>query len=240
MNIRSIIVEDEEEGMKVLSIKLETHCPNIEIIDKCYTFEEAIRSIEKNNPDLVFLDVRLDRKTGFDVLKRLNHIHFEVIFITGYDEYAQQAIRVGALDYIMKPVKVDELKKAVEKVQKNIDRFQNITRIIVPVSKGIRIIPIKDIIYCLADDNFTKIYVNNEKKFVHAPRNLRDIGIRLPSNQFYRIHRQSIVNLCFVKEYRRTAGGLVVLQNGDELSLARDRRDGFLESISGPMDFCIE
>ena len=164
MKIRSIIVEDEEEGMNVLSIKIETHCPDIEIIDKCYTYDEAVKSIEANNPDLVFLDVRLDRKTGFDVLSRLAYIHFEVIFITGYDQYAQQALKEGALDYILKPVNVKELTGAVEKAKKAIKKFPDITRIIVPIAGGIRIILLKDIIYCLADDNATKIFVVNEKK----------------------------------------------------------------------------
>ena len=237
-NIRAIIVEDEEEGMNVLSIKLKENCPNVTIIDKCYTYDEAVKSIENNNPDLVFLDVRLDRKTGFDVLKRLAYIYFEVIFITGYNEYVQQALRAGALDYILKPVDITELQRAVEKAHRNINRLQNITRIIVPISGGIRIIPVKDIIYCLADNNFTKIYLVNEKKYIHANSSLNRIGFSLPSKQFHQIHRQSIVNLCFVNEFRRADGGYVIMRNGDELSIARERRDGFMESLKGTLDFC--
>ena len=242
MQTRAIIVEDEDEGMNVLSLKLEKHCPSIDIIDKCYTHDDAIKSIESKNPDLVFLDVRLDKKTGFDILKRLAHIHFEVIFVTGYDEFAQRAIRVGALDYILKPVKIEELRNAVNKAKKNIERLQNITRIILPVTHGIRIIPVKDIIYCSADDNFTKVYVKGESKFIHTPRNLGKIESKLPSRQFYRIHKKSIVNLCFVKEFRRAAGGSVLLsdEKETELRISREKREGFLTSLSGPMDFCKE
>jgi two-component system LytT family response regulator len=240
MKIKAIIVEDEEQGMNVLSIKIATHCPDVEIIDKCYTYDEAIKSIESNNPELVFLDVRLDRKTGFDVLRRLAYIHFEVIFITGYDQYAQQALKEGALDYILKPVNVKELKGAVEKAQKAIKRYPDVTRIIVPIAGGIRIIPLKDVIYCLADDNATKIFVVNEKRFVYANINLGKLEAKLPPIQFCRIHRKSIINLCFVKEYKRTAGGLVIMQNEDELSISRDRKDNFLKQLSDPMDFCTE
>ncbi len=238
MTLRAILVEDEERGMRALELKLQENCPEVEIIAKCWTTEEAIRTIEKMNPDLVFLDVRLDQKTGFDVLLPLHTIHFEVIFVSGYEEYAIQAFREGALDYILKPIDIDDLKKAVQKAKDKITALPKTDRLVVPISSGIKIIQVKNILYCQAQDNFTRIFLVNSDKTVMTPRVLRDIGNRLPRKQFYRIHRKHIANLCHVIEFHRTAGGSVIMKNGDELGVSQSRKDDLLSILMGPMDFC--
>ncbi len=238
MNWRAILVEDEERGMRALELKLQEHCPEVEIIDKCWTAEEAIRSIDQMNPDIVFLDVRLDQKTGFDVLLPLQSIRFEVIFVSGYEEYAIHAFREGALDYILKPIAVNELKAAVRKASDKLANRANLSRIAVPISSGIKIIQVDDILYCQAQDNFTRIFLASASKTVMTPRVLRDIGSRLPPRKFIRIHRKHIVNLCHVSEFHRTAGGAVIMSNGEELSVSQPRKEELLERLSGPLDFC--
>lgn len=238
MRIKAILVEDEERGMRALEIKLEENCPEVEIIAKCWSAHEAIESIQMLRPDLVFLDVRLDQKTGFDVLLPLHRIQFEVIFVSGYEEYAIRAFREGALDYILKPIAVEELKGAVQKAKEKIAAQANINRIVVPISSGIRMLMLKNILYCQAQDNFTRIFLRDTKKTIMTPRLLRDIGSRLPSQQFYRIHRKHIVNLCMVTEFHRTAGGSVIMENGDELGVSQSKRDELLSRLAGPLDFC--
>lgn len=236
--IKAIIVEDEEYGRRALELKLKDNCPEVEIIAFCASVEEAVRDIDRLKPQLVFLDVRLHRKTGFDVLMQLETLRFEVIFVSGYEEYAIKAFREGALDFILKPIDVDELKSAVEKAKKRWKELQNITRIVTPISTGIRIIPIQQILYCKAENNFTRFFLQNEDKTVMTPRALRDIQNHLPDKQFFRIHRSFLINLCHVREFHRAAGGYVIMENGNDLSVGASSKTELLERLASPMDFC--
>ena len=250
MNIKAIIVEDEEEGMRALEIKVTKFCPEIKIIEKCYTVKEAVKAIDTMNPDLIFLDVRLDQDTGFDVLQKVKQINFEIIFTTGYDEYAVRAMNEGALYYLLKPIDTDELQTAVGKAKRKLERLKKQKRVMIPTSEGIKIVPIKDIIYCEAYDNFAKVYAyiegkddrgksdKNQPKMIMSPRTLKVIEAMLPSIQFYRIHRSFLINLCFVQEYRRAAGGSVVLKNGKELSIARGKGDEMMHRLQESIHLC--
>ncbi|MEZ5038402.1 MAG: LytTR family DNA-binding domain-containing protein [Saprospiraceae bacterium] len=225
--MKAIIVEDEKKGVENLMVKLERHCPHVEIIAICYTGESAIKEIEAMEPDLVFLDIRLGSMSGFDVLDKLRHIHFELIFTTSYNQYAIKAIKESAVDYLLKPIKPEELETAVERARERIMTSKVVSRIAVPISNGFRFIPVNNISYCKADDNCTHIYrLDGSRVFVTRP--LGDIERKLPADKFYRIHRSSLVNLDFVDAFKRIAGGLVVLQNDVELSVSRSRRDELL------------
>lgn len=237
MSLKAILVEDEERGMRALELKLQENCPEVEILAKCWSAQEAISTIRELRPNLIFLDVRLDQKTGFDVLLALQSIQFEVVFVSGYEQYAIQAFREGALDYILKPIAVPELKAAVQKAKEKVASLSNSNRIVVPISSGIKIILLKDILYCQAQDNFTRIFLKNSSKTVMTPRLLRDIGSRLPAKQFFRIHRKHIVNLGLISAFHRTAGGLVIMENGDELGVSQSRREDLLSRLAGPLDF---
>ncbi|MEM0994022.1 MAG: LytTR family DNA-binding domain-containing protein [Bacteroidota bacterium] len=236
--IKAIIVEDEEHGRRALELKLKEYCPEVKILAFCASVEEAVESINQMKPQLVFLDVRLHRKTGFDVLMQLETVRFEVIFVSGYEEYAIKAFREGALDFILKPIDVEELKTAVEKAKKKWKVLQNVTRLVTPISTGIRIIPIKQILYCKAENNFTRFFLQNESKTVMTPRSLRDIQNHLPEPQFFRIHRSFLINLCHVKEFHRAAGGYIIMENGDDLSVSASSKEELLERLASPMDFC--
>lgn len=230
--IRAIIVEDEKKGMENIVLKIQKHCRAIEIIGSCFTGESAVKSIEQNKPDLVFLDVRLGTMTGFDVLSKLSHIRFEIIFTTAYNEYAIEAIRVNAIDYLLKPINPNELKHAVAKAQKRLASLGPITRISVPISNGFLFIPTEDIVYCLADNTYTKIFRTGDKKPILVTKTLKIITQKLPSDRFLRISRQAYINLDFVESFQRSSGGLVRMKSGDELSISKDRRQEFLKCMA--------
>ena len=236
MNIKAIIVEDEAEGMRNLSLKLERHCPEVEIIGHAPTGEKAVKMISQFQPQLVFLDIQLGTMSGFDVLSKLFHIHFEVIFTTAYDKYGIRAVKANALDYLIKPIKPKELKEAVQKAARVIQKSGPITKIIVPISNGIQVIPVKDILYCEADNTYTHIFrKDSNRKSLLVTKPLADIERRLPADRCCRIHRKYVVNLDYVDSFKRDDGGIAVLKDGTELLVARSRRDDFLEQLSRNM-----
>lgn len=234
MTIKAIIVEDETQGMHNLSLKLGRHCPEVEIIGKAETGEKAVKMISQLQPQVVFLDIQLGTMSGFDVLSKLSHIHFEVIFTTAYDNYGIKAIKANALDYLIKPIKPKELITAVEKAMRVIQKAGPINRIAVPISNGFQIIPVKDILYCEADNTYTKIFLNQSSKLL-VTKPLADTERKLPADKFCRIHRKYVVNLDYVNFFKKEDGGIVVLEGGAELLVAKARRDDFLKQLSENM-----
>jgi two-component system LytT family response regulator len=230
--VRTILVEDEEKGMENIVFKINKHCPQIEIVAKCYSGESALLEIERLNPDLVFMDVRLGSLTGFDILNRLSHIPFEIIFSTGYSQYAIDAFKVNAIDYLLKPIKPIELILAVEKVCLSLKNRGPIKRIPVPIKSGFQFIAIDEIIYCLADDSYTRIYRTKNKSMVLVTKTLKNIGMKLPIDNFLKISRSAIINLDLVENFRRSNGGLVTMINDTELSVSKDRRSELLRRIT--------
>lgn len=228
--MKAIIVEDEKKGVENILLKLGRHCPDVEIISTCYTGESAITEIKDKAPDLVFLDIQLGTMSGFDVLDQLRHIHFEIIFTTSFNQYAIQAIRTSAIDYLLKPIKPEELVPAVDKARQKIINSKVISRIAVPISNGFQFIAISDIIYCKADDNCTHIYkIDGGRVFV--TKSLIEIEKKLPQDLFFRIHRSFLINLACTESFRTSAGGYVVLNNGIELSVSRARKEELLRKL---------
>lgn len=235
--IKSIIVEDEQRGLENLSNKIARNCPGLEVIAKCRTGEDAIDKIHALKPHLVFLDVELGKMTGFDVLDRLKHISFEIIFTTAHEQYAIQAIKANALDYLKKPVRDNELIEAVDKARQRIKQTElSPNRIFLPDGTGFRCIELKDVPYCEADDNCTKIYFPDTKFFL-STQTLSRIEQKLPVDQFFRIHRSYIINRDYMLSYSKSDGGFVTLNIKDtrqkkdkfNLSVARDRKKDFLD-----------
>lgn len=236
MNIKAIIVEDEAEGMRNLSLKLNKHCSEVEIIGKAPTGEHAVKMISQLQPQLVFLDIQLGTMSGFDVLSKLSHVRFEVIFTTAYDNYGIRAIKSNALDYLIKPIKPKELKEAVQKAGRVIEKSGPINKIIIPISNGIQVIPVEDILYCEADNTYTNIFRNRtENRRILVTKPLADLERKLPSSRYCRIHRKYLVNLDYVESFKKDDGGIVVLQDGTELLVSKSRREEFLAQLSRNM-----
>lgn len=235
--LRAILIEDEPSGMENLRWKLQQECPEIEIVAECTNGKEAIRAIRRFLPDVLFLDILLGDMTGFDVLKEIRHPSFEVIFTTSYDEYAIQAIKSSAVDYLLKPIDIDELIEAVGKVQAKFLQLQKKvpvnnkpSTIGFPISTGQQFIKLEEVIYAEAKDNVASLYLTNKKE-VKLTKSLGWLEENLLDYGFCRIHHSYIINFSHLKEYIRNEGGFVVMSNGKALSISRRRKDAFLNSL---------
>ena len=245
--IKAIIVEDEPNSRKTLTLMLNRFKKEIELIDVCSGPQEGMESIAKNKPQLVFLDIEMPEFNGFEMLKRIGTINFEVIFTTAYDQYAITAIRLSALDYLLKPIDEEDLRNAIEKCKKNLQQkkvnekyevlFNNLGNknamektIILSSSDGLSVIKTNDIIRCEASRRYTKFYLQNKETMLMS-RPLKDYEELLPSADFFRIHESHLINLNYLKKYIRGEGGQVILTDNTELDVARRRKDDFLRII---------
>jgi two-component system LytT family response regulator len=230
--MKAIIVEDEKAGMDNLVIKIKHNCPGVDIIACCPTGEDAIQKIDTLQPDLVFLDIRLGTMTGFDVLSRLKHIDFQIIFTTAYDEYALKAIKTAAIDFLLKPVDVRELIDAVAKAWRALQQKKNgNTQIALPVEKGLKIVDCNDIIWCEVNNNTSTVHLDKNLPDIQVARTLGELHLKLPRRLFFRIHRSHLINRNFVSEV--TNEGFVVLAGRKSLSIAPDRKKPFMDWLGG-------
>jgi len=217
--MKAIIVEDEKLAQENLIQKLEENRPAVEIIDVCNSGASAIKSIHQKEPDLVFMDINLGDMNGFDVLERLRHIKFELIFVTAEPKYIRKALHEDAIDYLGKPFLVEELVDAVQRANVKLERSGNsnpIRRIKVPNRHGYRYLNTDDIVWCQASNNRCKIFLWS-----------REIVELLSENNFLRIHRGHLINKLFLKEYSREDGGYVILNDHDQTKLPVTNRDLF-------------
>ncbi|MEO9020771.1 MAG: LytTR family DNA-binding domain-containing protein [Ginsengibacter sp.] len=244
--IRTIIIEDEQQNLEVLELMLKKYNDIIEIVDCCTTPEEGIKSIEKNLPGLVFLDIEMPRMNGFEMLKRLPKIDFEIIFTTAYNRYAINAIRISAVDYLLKPIEDEELAIALRRCMEDIQTRNNHNRMEVLLKNlgqhnaldrtltltsldGIRFIKMKDIVRLEANGRYTKFYLVN-KDVITASRTMGDYEEALSENDFFRIHETHIVNLAYIDRFHK-GNNFVLLTDKTELPLARRRKEDFLRII---------
>lgn len=242
--IRAILIDDEKHCLKTLTIQLTRYCPKVIILAALSSAAEGLQAIKEHNPDVVFLDVEMPRMNGFEMLERLGDIPFDVIFTTGYDEYAIKAIRFSALDYLLKPIDKEELIKAVDKIQKKnqhnlkeqlqvlLGKLDNkpkvLQKIALPTLEGFELVLLNDIIHCQSDSNYTHIMVKNSKKLL-VSRTLKEIEELLEGHPFLRIHHSHVVNLNEVVRYVRGEGGYVVMSDGSTINVSRTRKDELLK-----------
>lgn len=243
--LKAVLVDDDESNLSAMSEKLGKHCPQVSIAALCENGDEGINAIETLRPDIVFLDIEMPVMNGFTMLQKLTYRDFDLIFVTAYDHYAIQAIRFSAIDYLVKPVDIEELKAAVEKaaIQKNkrtpaqqvdllLDYLQmkHPRRIPIPTSEGLRFIHMDDIIYLEASSNYTYIFLRNAQKIL-VSRTLKDFEELLPAETFVRIHHAHVINKSFIERYIRGDGGQVVLQNGAILDVSKRKKADFLQAV---------
>ena len=246
--IRSIIIDDEADGRDGLKLALSKFCPQIEIMALCSSPDEGISCIKSHKPDLVFLDVQMPHKSGFNMLEEIGDFDFEVIFVTAYDSYAIKAIKFSALDYLLKPVDIDELQRAVQKAEerieqknsrhnydsllKNIKNYsKKIDKLAIPTFEGILFESIKNIIYCEADRNYTNLMMLDNRKIV-VSKNLKDFEIMLSDSGFFRIHHAYLINMKHVKKYIKGEGGYVILENNHHIDVSRRKKEAFLQLLN--------
>jgi two-component system LytT family response regulator len=244
--IKTIIVEDEPQSTDVLALMLKKFSDIIEVVDICHTPAKGIESIQKNSPDLVFLDIEMPRMNGFEMLKKIGPIDFNIIFTTAYNKYAINAIKISALDYLLKPIDKNELAESIAKCRQNIEQksmsykmdilLKNVSQqkaldktLTLTSTEGVRFIKMKDIIRLEAHGRYTKFYLSN-KDVILTSRTLGDFEETLSANEFFRIHETHIVNLLYIDRFHK-GNNYVLLADKTELPLARRRKEEFMKLI---------
>jgi two-component system LytT family response regulator len=238
--LTAVILDDEQDSIKILQLEIERHCP---VIKKIHTYSSplmAIEDIPKIAPHIVFIDIEMPGINGFELLERLSPLQFNVIFVTAFNQYAIRAFRFNALDYLLKPVDVDELKIAVSKAEKQpipnktqlIQAEQQVkgtivTKIALSSSNGITFIDLNDIVYVEANNNYSKIFLANSSTYLLS-KTLKDTQDILEESHFLRIHRQYIVNLNSVKHFNKNEG-LITLDTKIQLPIVKNQYEKFLE-----------
>lgn len=246
--INAVIVDDEKKSQKNLKSIIQTYCPEVEIRGIAGNIKDAIAKVEQLEPNLVFLDVQLGSATGFDFLRQLKEVNFAVIFTTAHSQFAIKAIKFSAVDYLLKPIDVEELQIAIQAVKQKLahenenkrtirNLLRNLTtsrkednKIALPTSNGLIFIKICDIVHCKGDNNYTYICVKSGEKYV-VPKTLREYEELLADYDFFRIHKSSLINLNEIQEYIRGSGGYVVMSNGITLDVSKRRKPLFLQRI---------
>jgi two-component system LytT family response regulator len=246
MKIRSIIVEDEYSAREALKAYIQKYCPQIELLGEAADAKQAIEMIHQKRPQLVFLDVELPFGNAFDILESCKGVHFETIFITAYSEYSLRALNLSAAYYILKPVNIEELIVAVNKVAEILEKQQIFDRnllvlenfksddietknLLLPTMEGFELLKMKNIVRLQGNGNFTDIYLLDGSKKM-ACRFLKHYEEILPY-PFLRIHKSHIINLHFVTSYSKSDGGYVVLQDKSEILISQSYKEQFLEKF---------
>jgi two-component system, LytTR family, response regulator len=242
-SINCIILDDEAMNVQLLTKMLGMHCPQVNILASETNAKKGVTLINELQPQLLFLDVEMPHLNGFETLKQLEPVNFEVIFVTAYGKYAVEAFEHHAAGYVTKPVNTEKLVAAVNAAIKRIEEkgiSKNLFSLLeqsnkqatpdkIPLSttNGLLFVKIADIMYCESSGNYTHFYLCDDKKIV-VSRQLGEYEKLLPENNFTRIHDKYIINLSYIKEYIKGSGGEVVLENGKQLPVATRRKEDFL------------
>jgi two-component system LytT family response regulator len=245
--LKSVIVDDEVKSGESLKILIEDFCDDVTACAICRTVDEGIEAIRIHQPDVVFLDIQMQRETGFDLLEKIGNVDFEVIFTTAHSEYAIKAFRFSAIDYLLKPIDLQELKSGLAKADKKINPgvsarinqlFKNLKetssenyKLALPTADGLFFVKVSSIVYCEASSNYTEIVTNDGRKHI-VSRTLKEYDEMLSEHNFYRIHNSYLVNLNAVKKYIRGEGGSVVMVTGQSLDVSKRKKEGFLARIA--------
>ena len=245
MTYKVLIIDDESRTRSLLSNMLSRMDFNLSIFKDGESVESGIQAIEKENPDIVLLDIQLQDGTGFDVLDRIGERDFQVIFVTAHEEFALRAIKSSALDYILKPVDQSELKKAVERAIESFEKgkgqsekydtlLNNLKsdqkKIVLRTVESLFIIDIDSIMRCQSENNYTTFYLDDQRKIVTS-RTMKEYEEALSYPYFMRCHRSHMINLNFVDRFDKNDGGKIVMKDSAEVPLSRTFRDKFFELL---------
>jgi two-component system, LytTR family, response regulator len=246
--LRTLIIDDEQHCIDRITQLLEPHKNNVHVMDALQSVEDGVHAVKKFKPDLIFLDVQVHDKTGFDLLKQTDTHDFEVIFTTAHDKYAVQAFKFSAIDYLLKPVDADDLKQALEKVSKkvhekhtnerldvllhNLKNTQGTTKkISIPTVNGFVFVQVTDILRCQSDINYTTIFLKDKQKITVA-KTLKEFEEMLSDYNFFRVHNSHLINLGYIKSYNKGKGGIVTMMDQTDIEVSTRRKDDLLKKLS--------
>jgi two-component system LytT family response regulator len=245
--IKAIVIDDEELGRNVLKNIIQKYCPEVSIVGEASNIKEAKKVIAEVSPELIFLDIEMPGGSGFELLEQLQNEEFSIIFTTAYNQYAVRAFRYSAVDYLLKPIDIEELRAAIKKVvidkkstqsalQHLSDSHNNhgvskSNKVALPTQEGLVFIDINDIIRCEADGKYTYCFVHDRKKLC-STRSLKDFEEQLTQFGFCRIHHAHLVNLNHIKNYVKGDGGQVTMTNDDTITVSKRKKEEFLNRLN--------
>jgi two-component system LytT family response regulator len=243
--MNAIIIDDESSGRKTIRSFITKYAPKLQIIAEAESVRTGLEVIHNNQPDIVFLDIRMNDGTGFDLLEKLGAISFQIIFVTAYEEHAIKAFKYSAVDYLLKPLDPDEFIASVSKLKKQskleeieqkvellLQNHNKIEKIALPTLSGLNMIKICDIVHCESDNNYTNFHLIDGSRLL-VSRTLKEYDEMLSSSGFYRTHKSHLVNVKYIVEYIKGEGGIVKLENGDHVEVSRRRKDGLIQLLAG-------
>ena len=235
--LKIVIVDDENDALEALEWKLNRYIENVEII-KCLSPIESIDIINETKPDIVFLDIQMPEMDGFTLLENLTNRKFNLIFTTAHDEFALKAIKVSAIDYLLKPVDKDELMEAIEKIQEqkkgglledklqmllgNINETAN-DKINISADGKVYLLDRNDVIMLKSDKSYTTLFLTNDQQIV-VSKTLKEVEKKFQFPQFFRVHNSYLINLTHVKEYLKGLGGELIMSNGYTAAISRNKK----------------
>jgi two-component system LytT family response regulator len=246
--LKTIIVDDEQDAVNFINSIIGEYCPSLQVVGKANNVLQGVELIRENEPDLLFLDVEMPNGTGFDLLEQFPEKDFDVVFITAFNHYAINAIKFSAVDYILKPININEFIEAVNKVvKKRSERrtpgneglkilMENIrsslpSRLAIPTTDGMEYLNPKDIIRIEADRSYSWFFLTGDRKIL-VSKHLKEYQELLGDRYFFRLHNSHLINLKFVKKYIRKEGGYIEMADGALLPISRNRKDLFLAHMS--------
>lgn len=245
--IRAVIIEDEVQSRELLTALVTKNCDGITVVDVAENVEAGAEAIKKHQPDLIFLDISMPDGTGFDLLGKVKDQKFDIIFTTATDKHAIKAIKYSAMDYLLKPIDVEELIAAVKKVKEKkssaggvenlaflLQNLQqkndNYSKISLPSGNAYEIVNISDIIRCESDGNYTTFHLLGKKQ-ITVSTSLKHYEDLLPEKDFFRIHHQHLINMNQVIRFLKVDGGYAIMSDGAQVELSRRKKDAFLEKL---------
>ncbi|MGD1846378.1 MAG: LytR/AlgR family response regulator transcription factor [Salibacteraceae bacterium] len=244
-NYRAILVDDEHKSRLNLNLLLQNFCPHIEVVAECENIQEAKTALNTYRPQLVFLDIKMPGESGFDLLESVQERFFEIIFTTGYDEYAIKAFQYHAIGYLLKPIYSADLVEAVQRATQYMDHahnryielLQDLQRntvrqtIPLPVEDGLELVNAKDILRLQAEGSYCQVFLKDGRQLL-LTKNLKSMEKMLDGEAFFRIHQSHLVNLDEVRKILKTDGGFVLMSEGAELEISRRKKGELLEFLS--------
>lgn len=240
-SINAIIIDDEERARNTLSSLLLNYCPEVSILAACSNVPDGVIAINKHKPDVIFLDIEMPDYNGFELLGFFREIDFDIIFVTAYSEYAIKAFEISAVDYILKPIDIDQLKNSVEKLkqkklhsqmQEQIELLKesykgdDIRKIALSMSNGLTFVEIADIIFLEADGAYTNFFLKDEQKILVSKKLKFYEDILSNRSFFFRTHRSYFINVNYIKKYSRSENA-ILMDNGISITISRDRKQEF-------------
>jgi two-component system LytT family response regulator len=241
--MKAVVIDDEKDSREILANYLTKYCPDVTVCGFGDSVSTGLDAIKKHQPDVVFLDIEMPYGNGFDLLEKCSNFTFETVFVTAFDNYAIQALNQSAAYYLLKPIDIDELLRAVEKIRAE-RQTENYTqharvllnninseaqqKIMLPTMEGFEIVSIRSILYCEAVDNFTRFFFENSQPLLIC-RTLKYFEEILRSHRFFRIHRSYLINPNYVVRYSKGKGGYVTMKNNQELEISANKKKEFLE-----------